>query len=232
VCLEGVCGTGKKDLLARLEKMGHATLSPRLPFESLTTSFDKSYQERWLQNWKAAVTKKSATPGSVKDNLVFVLRSPVSVLHIFHPSSNTVPQTITKNTFAMIGQLKQDLNFSVVLCNTELDVLQQRLAGRYQLGTEQEKQLCTYYGELNSKYVEQVNSKYKVLLDKFNHSAQERQFSGLEAVINTTSTKQSTTALLRLLGLSFAEVPPAGVVENASKPKSPPPPPPPTPNKR
>jgi len=75
--------------------------------------------------------------------------------------------------------------------------VKQRLAFRFEFSSDQEKEIRTLLGEQNEEFITKISETYQDLKKR-----KEILFSD---VIDTTSTKQSTAALLRLFGLGFQQ---------------------------
>jgi hypothetical protein len=181
VCLEGEVGSGKRDMLWRLQKQGYLTYG--LPFvefmvgrrlESLTADASLRWQKEFNTGMMEAMQSKEKRPG-----LLFTSQSPFS--------------SFLELSRRGIRYDKQKMQISKNLCLIQLEadsiVVQRRRAEKtFNEPDSAESRLRNHLA--NDFEICEVGIKY-------------------DDSINSTSTKQGVASLLKLVGVEFDFVPPA-----------------------
>jgi len=190
IFLEGSSGAGKKEILNRLQKTGFCTYSD--PFGKYLQDEKKSppshkWEEKMYKYLDSISLQKQGPP--MKNKIVFLGRSPLSSLIYSNPTTN-LELAKFKN---LIAEIKERFSASFLFCKTEPMIILQRIHGRFELSTDEQKELAKQRKENDEDYIHQILQKYDYLL----------QQDLFDAVLDTTSTKQAAAALLRMLDLGF-----------------------------
>jgi len=141
---------------------------------------------------------------------VFVKRSFISP-HIFSRISHESP-------FSDLLCLKDfkvpnvECDHSIVLCKSDPQMIRQRIASRISLAvSDEEIQLRSMIGENNDNHLQKILQLYADLEQttkgegclECDSQANQNSLLSIDAVLNTTSIKQASAAILRLFGLEF-----------------------------
>ncbi|KAF2078135.1 hypothetical protein CYY_000519 [Polysphondylium violaceum] len=205
VFLEGPSGSGKRQLLERLSNTGyHCIIKPFIDVAKdnakdilqPSSSFDiknqsKLYDQLIKDNLNQSLlnsSNKSKDQAAFKNNLLFVHRSPIS--SIIYDKGNNQIESINK----FIQQQKQqekDYNVVYVYCKTPVELIQQRLGGRYHFNEDQDNQLVS---KLNITDLQEFSEEL--------YSTMEKE-SVFDEVLDTTSIKQACPSLLAMFNIYF-----------------------------
>mmetsp|Transcript_23012 Transcript_23012/g.29382 ORF Transcript_23012/g.29382 Transcript_23012/m.29382 type:complete len:299 (+) Transcript_23012:93-989(+) len=187
VYLEGPPGSGKKDVLGRLAKLGYATSTSN--FFALMASAGSSLPEAEreheleLSGFIDNVNSNSDKPGYFKDNLVFRNRSLLSMKNYF-----CNPQEARKALYKLYP------NFSVIMCKADPTVRMQRVGLRQYYAKEKERATLHQLKEDDQEYLDSIGGTYNEYLE----SKEAQIFDGS---VFTTSVKQGAAAILSLYGV-------------------------------
>jgi len=203
VFLEGCGGSGKKGLLRRLNRLGHSIVfHPYLPFLMENSHYyspirDHSIlQMKWLNKLMTDMERTSSLAKTGKDyksSIVFVHRSPLSS---YHYSPNKAEADIY---LSMMKQIKTVFSASVVLCKADPVRVQERLGERLLDPPDKEKKLRAVLGERTemSAILREIEGYDKLLEEKENGEPL------IDAIIHTTSEKQSVAQILKTYGIEM-----------------------------
>eukprot|EP01116_Phalansterium_solitarium_P001733 TRINITY_DN11542_c0_g1_i1.p1 TRINITY_DN11542_c0_g1~~TRINITY_DN11542_c0_g1_i1.p1 ORF type:complete len:295 (+),score=65.99 TRINITY_DN11542_c0_g1_i1:114-998(+) len=190
VFLEGPAGSGKTELLRRLERLGYRTIA--VPFVEHAAQHPPGRLRalRWASEMLRQLDEivRSNKEAPVKDAVVFVARSPLST-EVYAPGD--LPD--------VMADMRQVFDCAVILCHAEPVILLQRIAGRYELSPHEQKDVRSRLGEPDDV------AQQSIAWDRYGQLEAKGSF---DAVLPTTSTKQATAGILRLLGLGFKWTPP------------------------
>eukprot|EP01095_Lingulamoeba_sp_RSL-Kostka_P017351 TRINITY_DN8948_c0_g1_i3.p1 TRINITY_DN8948_c0_g1~~TRINITY_DN8948_c0_g1_i3.p1 ORF type:complete len:250 (+),score=49.66 TRINITY_DN8948_c0_g1_i3:47-796(+) len=190
IFLEGLPGSGKFDIVNRLSKYGYTTIS--LPFieEYKETKSVEKANDVLRKKFMDEITSIKSQKNPIKENVIFATRSPLSI----KLESDNVLSIKNSDLLEEKRKLKEVCeNLSVVWCQTDPIIIQQRIQGRALLSNEENKELRKDLNE--SKDSETViikkNDYYQKLLeDKI-----------FDDFIYSTSVKQAVASIFNLFNI-------------------------------
>jgi len=204
VFLEGPSGSGKRQLLERLENTGyHCIIKPFIDLAkenineiNSTTNFNiknqsKLYDQLITKNLNNSLKNNSnsnSNNSTFKNNLIFIHRSPIS--SIIYDNNNNNIESIIKYIKEQKSNEK-DYNIVYVYCKTPVELIQQRLGGRYHFNEDNDNELVA---KLNITDLQEPSQ------DIYESMEKESVFDG---VLDTTSIKQACPSLLAMFNIYF-----------------------------
>ena len=229
IFLDGPDGCGKSALLSRLKHVGFTVYS--LPIHDFTRSdvvdlssieeysnLSRSWSENLVKKFVEPTLNEESTKKANKHNIIVIspsLISPYIKYKTCFESEDDKHKIIFKDFVTMHNELRQKHSVSLVICKADPIVIKQRLAERYYLAhSDKEKQQREFLGEVDeSKQSSQIefydsisNSNPNSNLNSSSHINNKDDASDskivVDAVLNTTSVKQSMAALQKMLNIT------------------------------
>ncbi|EGC37369.1 hypothetical protein DICPUDRAFT_150028 [Dictyostelium purpureum] len=193
VFLEGISGSGKQQLLERLSNTGYKTISNTF-FKDSSNLKDTNFSNHFDSNLKLSINQlNNSNLESIKNNLVFVHRSPISSI-VYNNINNKELFSLIKDQILKEkeNQINNEINSVYIYCKTPIELVEQRLGGRYHFYDEKELDLLEIL-KIQDNQDRSVEI-YEQLLENnliFNQT------------LDTTSIKQACPSLLALFNIYF-----------------------------
>ncbi|KAL6079759.1 hypothetical protein QOT17_000872 [Balamuthia mandrillaris] len=215
VFVEGPAGTGKKDFLWRLRKIGYRVLhghsfvplAAQLDYHKANTRLHAQVEWtqrllsglRSLKNEALEIQTKQQQP-TFKDNIVFVHRSPLSsYLRLRHEeeAKQGIAPSSSRFFLELMRECQKEYSTSLIVCKSDIIRMKERLAERYfDAEQESEQRIRELLGEQN----EDEMNKWVQLYNKL---AEDQSEGPVDGIVDTTSTKQAVAQILKLYGIEM-----------------------------
>ncbi|GAM24325.1 hypothetical protein SAMD00019534_075000 [Acytostelium subglobosum LB1] len=196
VYLEGPSGSGKAQLLERIDKLGYQTLcTPFLSFSldhngaDVSTSIT-SLQSSWDQLIEQRITEIIKSKQQLKNDMLFVHRSPIS--SVIYSALMRGDDRLIKATTMLVDGLSAERGNSIIYCKTPIELIEQRVEGRYH-----------FYDDNQKAIVDRLHSKQYLQKSVEMYNALESHSNVIRATLDTTSIKQACPGLLALFNIYF-----------------------------
>ncbi|KAN0031490.1 hypothetical protein ACTFIV_005354 [Dictyostelium citrinum] len=190
VFLEGPSGSGKQQLLERFSNIGYQTIQNSFFKHSLSsppTTFDNTL------NQSIESIKNSNNKNEIKNNIIFIHRSPISsIIYNKINNNNNDNEKLIKEIKEIKEINNENYNSIYIYCKTPIELIEQRLGGRYHFYEENETELLE---KLNIKSQQEQSYEIYDLLEKE---------SIFNQTLDTTSIKQACPSLLANFNIYFS----------------------------
>ncbi|KAN0045404.1 hypothetical protein ACTA71_005782 [Dictyostelium dimigraforme] len=203
VFLEGPSGSGKQQLLERLSNIGYKTIQNSFFKHSLSsTSSTSSTFDNTLNQSINSIKNNSNNNNNnnnnnsnnnneeIKNNIIFIHRSPISSI-IYNNNNNNNNEKLIKEIKEIKEVNNENYNSIYIYCKTPIELIEQRLGGRYHFYEDNETELLE---KLKIKSHQEPSYEIYNLLEKE---------SIFNQTLDTTSIKQACPSLLANFNIYF-----------------------------
>ncbi|KAM9954508.1 hypothetical protein ACTFIW_003108 [Dictyostelium discoideum] len=196
VFLEGPSGSGKQQLLERFSNIGYKTIQNSFFKHSLSsppTSPTSSFDNTLNQSIELIKNNNNNNQDEIKNNIIFIHRSPISsIIYDNIINNKNDNEKLIKEIKKIIEINNENYNSVYIYCKTPVELIEQRLGGRYHFYEDNETELLE---KLNIKSHQEPSYEIYNLLEKE---------SIFNQTLDTTSIKQACPGLLANFNIFFS----------------------------